>query len=393
MSEPAFDLAAYKEQVFDKPTEMTVVPPAEPTPATPVSEPAPVVPIQAEPVTPEPVIPPATPDTPVVSEPVILDDTDFIKQHLGYDDVAKVKADLEELKRLRETPQTPAEIAFANEESKKIHELLRQGKTKEVKEYLQAQETLSNLDSMNEEQKLKLFIKMQNPKFDDELVDYKHQQLYKLDESSFTDDLGEIDPFKQRLAKVELAQRIENDIQKAKDFFAQYQTKIDLPDIAPAQLSQQSPEEEKAYQESLKQQEALDALWNQSLTKLSENDISLQFNFNDEANKIKFDVDYKMDKAGFEKARTAALTYGEYLKQTYNKPDGSPAADKLIRNIYVEQNLDKIVAESNKQAVNSTIKWFLANQKNISDSVQRNYTTIEPNEIDEIRSKVFGKTG
>lgn len=389
MGEPAFDLAAYREQVFDKAPDLTVVPPVDFT-DTETPEATAAIPIETATT---PVVTTSIENVPpVIKEDVaIVDDKVYLQQQLGYDDWNKAKQDLEELKRLRETPPTPAEIAFANEESKRIHELIRNGQEEKVLEYLQAKKTVSNLDSMSEEQQLKLYLKMQNPKFDDELVDYKHQQLYKLDESSFTNEEGEVDPFKQRLAKVELAQRIENDILKAKEYFAQYKTKIDLPDIAPP-TSAQSEADIQAYQQELKEQEAANARWGESLTKLSENDIALKFSFNDEANKIKFDVDYKMDKVGFEKARVSALDYGKYAAETYAEQDGSPIADKFVRDIYVAQNLEKIVSESNKQAVNSTIKWFLANQKNIGDGVQRNYSAVEPSEIDEIRSKVFGKS-
>lgn len=387
MGEPAFDLADYKAQVFDKPTELTVVPPTDlPVEAPVVNIPDTPIATPNDPIT--PVVEPAL-ETP---EEVIIGDRDLLMQQLGYDDWGKAKSDLEELKKLRETPPTPAETKYANEETKRWHEYFLRGEEDKLRESLNARAKVKDLDSMNEEQQLKLYLKMQNPKIagDDELVNYKHQQLYKLDENSFTNEMGEIDPLKQRLAKAELAQRIENDLQQAKEYFAQYKTKIDLPDIAPATPAQ-SAEELQAYQESLKQQEAANALWGQSLTKLSENDIPLKFNFNDEANKIKFDVDYKLDKAGFEKARADALDYGKYAFETYQKQDGSPVADKFVKDIYIAQNLDKIVSESNKQAVNATIKWFLANQKNIGDGVQRNYTTVEPTEIDEIRSKVFGK--
>lgn len=378
-----FDVNDYKSQVFDKPT--VEAPPAPAAEATPSTE---VTPTVTEPI----VETPATPEPVTADNQDIVDDLTYLKQQVGYDDWAKVKADLEELKQLREKAATPAEIAFANEESKKIHHYLREGKEDEVREYLAAKKQMANLDTMNDEQQLKLFIRLSNPMFDEELVDVKYQQLYKLDESLFTNELDEVDPIKQRLAKAELNQRIQTDIQKAKEHFAQYKAKLDLPNID-NNTQQGAPvvdEAYEAYKKDIEQGQASHALLQEALGKLSENDFPFKFNFNDEANKIKFDVDFKMDKDGLNKARAAAANYGDYLAENYNRQDGSPAADKLMRDIYVAQNLDKIIAESNKQAVNNTIKWFLSNQKNIGENVQRNYTTVVPDDVAKLKQAVFG---
>lgn len=323
----------------------------------------------------------------VASEYEEIDEEAYLKQYLGYDNLKLAKADIEEYHKLKSSPTTQ-EPSFADEQSRRMYDLLRNGKTKEVKDFLHAQEILSNVDTLTDEQQLKLFIKMNNPKFDDELTDYKYRQLYQLDENSFINDEGEIDPLRQRLAKSELAQRFESDLQKAQEYFAQYKTKLDLPDIS-APATQQ--EQEAAYQQALQEQERIVTVWRDSLSRLSESDIPFKFNFNDEANKIKFDVDFKMDKEGFEKARAAAAIYGEYAQQTYATQDGSPIADKLIRDIYVAQNLDKIGAEINKQAVNATIKWFLSNQKNISEDLQKNYNVQSVSEIEILKKAVFGK--
>lgn len=383
-AEQAFDVNDYKSQVFDKPTVET--PPAPAAEATSSTEATTTVQEPVVETTPAPEV------TPTENQDII-DDLTYLKQQVGYDDWAKVKADLEELKQLREKAATPAEIAFANEESKKIHEYLRQGKEDEVREYLAAKKQMANLDTMNDEQQLKLFIRLSNPMFDEELVDVKYQQLYKLDESQFTNELDEIDPIRQRLAKAELNQRIQTDIQKAKEHFAQYKAKLDLPNIDNNTAQQATPvvdEAYEAYKKDIEQGAASHAMLQEALTKLSENDFPFKFSFSDEANKIKFDVDFKMDKDGLNKAREAAANYGDYLAQNYNRQDGSPAGDKLMRDIYVAQNLDKIIAESNKQAVNNTIKWFLSNQKNIGENVQRNYTTVVPDDIAKLKHSVFG---
>jgi hypothetical protein len=43
------------------------------------------------------------------------------------------------------------------------------------------------------------------------------------------------------------------------------------------------------------------------------------------------------------------------------------------------------------QASNATKAWFLKNQKNIGDGVQRNFSVVPETDIDKLKSQVFGK--
>jgi len=113
---------------------------------------------------------------------------------LGYASEDDFKAAYQELKTKAETPATKEEIKFANDESKRIYEAIAAGKTKEVKSYLEAQELLSNVDSMDNEAKLKLYIKMQNPKFNQDLVNDEYTELYTLSEDRIAE--LELEPMK-----------------------------------------------------------------------------------------------------------------------------------------------------------------------------------------------------
>lgn len=378
MTETGIDVADYKAQVFGTPIAETPVIVEEP--------------IVTETITPETIVdtpasdnPEVIVETPVVEQPAPIDQSVFLKENFGYEDLNQIKADLEEFKKLRETPQTPAEIAFANEESKRIHQLIKEGKTKEVREYLNAQDRIASLDGMNDEQKLKLYIKMENPLFDDELIEDEFKSLYTLkNEEDFIDD-----PLTGRKEKLRLAQRKENDVKKANEFFTKYKENLVLPEIAPAATNEPDPDY-LAFQENRQKAEQVNASWIESLQKVSENETAFKFSFNDEANKIKFDTDFKMDKEGFEQARANAANYDNYLKERYFNSDGSPKGDQLVKDIYAHGNLDKMMAESNKNAVNTTIKWFLANQKNVKDSEQRSYITPPTSEIQALKQQIFG---
>ena len=83
--------------------------------------------------TPTPVdTPPNAPVTKIEDE--ILDPKDWLKREFEVDDVEVLKAERAELKKLKETGLTAAEIKFENDQSKQVYELLRAGKTDEVVE-------------------------------------------------------------------------------------------------------------------------------------------------------------------------------------------------------------------------------------------------------------------
>jgi hypothetical protein len=81
-------------------------------------------------------------------EIVYVDSNEYIKQHLGYDNWDAAKTEIAELRQLREKAQTPAEIKFANEQSQKFFDLLREGKTDDVYSFLHQQKQLERLEKM-----------------------------------------------------------------------------------------------------------------------------------------------------------------------------------------------------------------------------------------------------
>ena len=278
---------------------------------------------------------------PVVTEPVItpiININDYLKG-LGYQSEDDFKKEITELKKLKDTPPViaPIEPEFVNEESKKIYQNLKAGNTKEVKAYLDAQELLANADSLQDEQKLKLFIKLQNPKFDKDLIDDEFNERYTFDEDNFTGD-----DLKLRKEKVKLSQRLEDDLLKAQDYFKQYQAKIELQNIEPTPAIDDNF---KTYQENLAVAQEEHKVLLDKLSKISEKDINIKLNYADEASKINFDVDYKADKEGFDKAKDAVADYSKFLAENYYTQDGSPIVDKLTADIYKIKNFDKILEQ------------------------------------------------
>ena len=97
---------------------------------------------------------------------------------------------------------------------------------------------------------------------------------------------------------------------------------IKLPDIP----STPNPELEEfeAFKQSQTASDETHKILVQTVSKLSEKDVSYNLNFNDEAKKVKVDISYLGDKEGVDKAKAAAADYATFLQTTYyNEPKGN----------------------------------------------------------------------
>ena len=326
----------------------------------------------------------ATEITPATPAEQVLDASDFLKTNFGWESIEAAKAELE---KLRTTPTaTAAEIAFANEESKKLHQLLKEGKTKEVRNYLEAQELMTGLDTMADEQKLKLYIKMQNPKFDSELVDDEYNSFYKLDEDNYLDD-----PMKLRKERLRMEQRKENDINKANEYFSTYKQKIELPDILPQQSVVNSDYED--YKASTaKSLEDYNNITVPGINSLKETDIQLKASINDANNQMQFDVSVVPEREDFEKARQNSLSVFDYLTKTCYDQSGKFLPDRLARMVLINDNFDKYARSIARQAVNAERKRVIATETRGNGSVQRDFNTtpVEQTELQKFEKMAFG---
>lgn len=384
-------IASIKEQVFGQsptqsPQPTNDVPPADTPPVdTPTSD---LPPTDTPPID----TPPA--DTPTTE---IVDANEYLKTNLGYDSWETAKAELAELKALKETAPKP--IEYANEESKKVHELLLAGKVKEVKAIYDLQEKLEGVDALKAEDAIKLHIEQTNKHYKkadvEDVFEEKYTYPEKPEQGEFdateTDDAFAIREEKYKNAVEKINRRIERDAVTAKEELSKLKQEIKLPELP----NTPNPELEEftAYKQNQNAAEETHKFLVETVSKLSEKDVSYNLSFNDEAKKVKVDVSYLADKEGVDKAKAAATNYADFLQKTYYNEDGSPLGDKLTKDIYLIQNWEKLMTEGIKQAVNETMLQIARNQKNIGDGFQRNFNVVQPSEIEKLKEQVFAKTG
>lgn len=303
----------------------------------------------------------------------VIDANEYLKQQLGYDNWESAKADLQALKELKEKAQTPAEIKFANDEAKRWFEYFKEGKEDELYQSLSGRQMLKNIDGMNEEQKLKLYIKMQNPLFDQELIDYTFDNSYKLNEEDFVDD-----PMKLRFEKVSRMQKMQNDLRAAGDYFAQHRTKVELPEIQKQQQQAIVDEQYEAYKASTaKDLDLYNNVIKPSFASLKETDLQMNIAVNDPNNQMQFEVGVAVDPQDFKTALNYALDFNGYLDKVSTDATGKFSPQRVARMILLEQNFDKYAQTLARQAVNAERKRVIEKEGAGGQTIQRSYNLAE----------------
>lgn len=185
-----------------------------------------------------------------------LEPKDWLKREFNVEDAEILKLEREELKKLKNTK--PEELKFADDQSKRIYELLREGgvKKKEVREFLETQEKLENIVSAevnkdSAEEILKLGIQIKNKNLSPKEIDFQYRQEYMPPKepvqraSETEDDFNERhEEWKETAANIEMkriiaAKMVQPDLAKLK-------TELVLPDISKPEskpLKEPTPEE------------------------------------------------------------------------------------------------------------------------------------------------------
>ena len=128
--------------------------------------------------------------------------------------------------------------------------------------------------------------------------------------------------------------------------------------------------------------------------KVTPTDIKLTAKFNDEANKLGVDFDFVPDADSFNKAIALVTDTNKFYADYYGE-DGSPKRNEFLQDIYFAKNKDRIIGEAMKQAVNATIKWFIArNNGNAGGQRQYNADHVVSDELKEQMDMAFaGQNG
>jgi hypothetical protein len=108
---------------------------------------------------------------------------------------------------------------------------------------------------------------------------------------------------------------------------------------------------------------------------------SLPFSWKDEKSNVAVNGKFDIPAQELSKYRQAAEDLESYQVDRYYK-DGKYNADRLVKELYISDNLDKIITSAVSQAVNQTRLEMLKQSKNIQTE-SNSSGTFRPNAADE----------
>lgn len=294
------------------------------------------------------------------SDDEVLDEDDFIKQRTDGE-----FSSWEELREALQVERTK-ELKFENETSEALYNLIAEGKINEVADILYNKKVADEIKNKPDEDVLKSYIKFQNPEFDSEDIQAEYEEKYSIDEFAFDDS-------KLRREQKKLSQKIKNDVSDAREFFERMSEDIKFPQYERTTQQNEPQQDVEAQEERQRFLESLDGVEN----RLG----ALQFNWKDDKASLNINGKFEIPAQEVSVYRDAAEGLQNYYAERYYQ-DGKYQSDKLLKDLYIADNFDKIIQSVISQTANQTRIEMLKQRKNITTDVQQS-GTYRPSAADE----------
>jgi len=331
--------------------------------------------------------------------------SDWLK-NFGWENEEKAKQEVEELRALKANPPKAEEQKFENEQSKTIYELLKQGKTKEVKQFLDTQERLdsviqSEVSKDTAPNIIKLGLKLKYPTLTEDQIEFQYRQDFGVPKQPVqrTDELDE--DFAERTEEwKELVQNIET-----KATIAATMAKPEL-EKAKAQLVLPEIERPDSQVQKPPTQEELDAAkkYDESFIQSAQNSVK-GFNGVSVAVKnevVEFPVSYgatEDDKKALDSLmksfQESNYDANSMFAELWLNEDKTLKTDQMVEDYYLIKNKRSVFNKIANDSATKAIELFVKGKKNININETNQQGTAQLNqdgktEMDKIRDKVFG---
>ena len=309
------------------------------------------------------------------AEPVIEVPKEWLKKEFDVEDPAILKAEREEYRKLKETPPV-TDLKFENEQSKQIFELLKEGKSKEVKQFLDTQErleqyTTAEVTKDNAADIIKMGMQLKYPSLTKDQIEFQYKHEYSLpkEPAQKADELDEEfeerkNEWKEKVASIEMKTTIAATM--AKPELENAKSKLVLPEIQGSGNQQAQPTQEEL---------AAGAKLKETFLKNADTIVNAFKGF--EAQVKDKDVDYTVNYTPSKEEKQAV---GDRLKQfaesgfnanviladRWVKEDGTLNESQMtedLSRIFMGKNADQKIAS---EAANQRLELYLKGKKNIT---------------------------
>lgn len=337
----------------------------------------------------------------VVAETEKTFDKEWLKKEFDTDDVAVLKAEREELKTLREKSK---DKEFANEDSRKFYDYIKEGKEEELYKFISDKKKVDKLLTADISDKniaseiVKFGLQKENPTLSEDEVEFLFNEKYSVTSKPTQGDLEDDTEYQERLDAWEVQAKtiekrliIEAKVNQPK--MAQFKTDLVLPNI------------ERESQETKLSQEDLDAIKKNQDNFLESAERTIK-EFNGFSLQVKDkDVDYTVSYSPSQEERTfvnskikdfaeSGFNANAILADRWVSEDGkSVNIDTMVKDLSRIYGDDKISQKLVVDAANKRLETYLKDKKQISVNGQQEQGTFSPtnnqSEMDKVREEAF----
>lgn len=190
---------------------------------------------------PEPAQEPAATSSPDTQEEEVVDADEWLKSQFGWESADAAKTEIEELRKLRESASSQADIEFANEQSAKFFKLLQEGKEDDLYSFLEQKKKIDRLSSAELNAStaadiIKLNMQQKYKDLTPSEVEYKFNKEFGIPSRPVQKDIETDEEYQERLQSwegrvkdVETEMLIEAKL--ARPELEKYKSELVLPDI------------------------------------------------------------------------------------------------------------------------------------------------------------------
>jgi len=337
----------------------------------------------------------SSPDTQEEYEEEIVDADEWLKTQFGWDNAEAAKAELEELRQLRESASSPAEIEFANEQSAKFFKLMQDGKEDDLYSFLENKKkfdrltNITELDTRSAAEIIKLNMQQKYRDLTPNEIEYKFNKQFAVPQRPVQGDLDTDEEYQEKLSNWEARVKdVETEMfieaKLAKPELEKFKNELVLPDVQ-FETGQQGYE---PTQEELEAQAALmDQFKESAIAALSSFD---GFNVSVKDEEVEIPLSYSVSDeeksavaSQIERFADANFDANVVLAERWLKEDGNGGyklnTNQIIRDLTLLQSEGKVNQKFVNDAASKRLAEYIKKTSNVSVSSQTAQSTFSGN--------------
>jgi hypothetical protein len=331
----------------------------------------------------------------------IIEPSEWLKREFGWENPDVAKKELEELRALKNKESVPNEIAFANDDSKRLFESLKEGKEDDVYELLSLKrqfakaEKLDVTDAKQASELIRLNLSLKHKDLEpyeiSDLFNENYEKPEKPEQSlEQTDDEYKITLDKWQARCDAIDRKIVRDAKMAKPELLQMKKELVYPEIPKKeevketpQLTQEQVEAAKKFKESFLQS-----------TTASINELK-GFSAQVKDKDVDYSVSYIPSSEEKMVVESALKSFAEngfnanaLLAERWVSADGSIRANVMAEDLALLSNKEKVFQKIATDAANQRLELYLKGKKNINVNETKTQGTFTPQDEKSEQQKV-----